>query len=213
MNLKRIFIFKKFQPTSLQIDTLLLQIMNDSISVSSSSFSNNSSNNSKSSSLNRTEVQSNNNHATKNDFLDRLESNISNLQIDPNNNNIMNSNESTNCASHKSKRSHTTSRLIDSYSLLSPRKHSLPLSSMRRRAKSQILFNGDSLNTLADQNALLMEDLYSLKKQLKRKDATIVELNEIRDRLESEMHELSASLFEVIDFVGADWKQHDVRCA
>jgi len=49
-----------------------------------------------------------------------------------------------------------------------------------------------------------MEDLYSLKKQLKRKDATIVELNEIRDRLESEMHELSASLFEVIDFVGAD---------
>lgn len=175
--------------------------MNESISVSSSSLSNNSSNNSKSNSLNRSEVQyaplrafdSNNSKYTDNS--------------DPNNNNISlmaNLNSTTISSTNdndKAKRRDSTNdnnlKMIDSY-FMSPRKQSLPLSANRRRAKSQILFNGDSLNTLADQNTLLMEDLYSLKKQLKKKDATIIELNEIRDRLESEMHELSASLFEVI---------------
>lgn len=181
--------------------------MNDSISVSSSSFSNNSSNNSKSNSLNRSEVQ----YAR----LEAFDSSTSKYtdNSDPNNNNsslMANLNRTTigsTSDNDKAKRRTGTNdnslKVIDNY-FMSPRKQSLPLSANRRRAKSQILFNGDSLNTLADQNTLLMEDLYSLKKQLKKKDATIIELNEIRDRLESEMHELSASLFEVI-LVSLKW--------
>lgn len=66
----------------------------------------------------------------------------------------------------------------------------------RRRARSQVLFEGDDLNTLNEQNKQLVQDLIFLKKQLKEKDDMIVKLNEIRNSLESEIQELSASLFE-----------------
>jgi len=59
-----------------------------------------------------------------------------------------------------------------------------------------VLFEGDDLNTLNDQNKQLVQDLIFLKKQLKEKDDTINKLNEIRNSLESEIQELSASLFE-----------------
>ncbi len=168
--------------------------MNDSISVSSSSFSDTSS---KSNSLNRNEIISSpplkseeeNIKIHKNNIIlfDALESDA--------NNNIRRLKRNV----EASKKKFTTSSMVTNY-FLGPRKNSLPIGN-RRRAKSQILFNGDDLNTINDQNKLLIEDLYYLKKQLKDKDMTINELNDIRDKLESEIHELSASLFEVRYFI------------
>lgn len=76
----------------------------------------------------------------------------------------------------------------------------------RRRSKSQSLLYVGHLNDLNDLNGglqydynkPLMDELVSLKKQLKEKDEIIDKLNDIRNKLESEMQDLSASLFEVI---------------
>jgi hypothetical protein len=68
---------------------------------------------------------------------------------------------------------------------------------VRRRSKSQTLFDGDETNTIAEHNKQLIEDIFMLKKQLRDKDETILKLNDIRDKLEDEIRELSASLFEV----------------
>lgn len=149
--------------------------MNDSISVSSSLFSNNSSNNSKSNSLNRSVIT---NHLNIND------SGISNEQCNDSINSSLTSEKTQ-------KRLIKANSLIDSYFEMSRKGYT-----QRRRAKSQILFDGDDLNSIVDQNKLLIEDVYHLKKQLKDKDTKINNLNDIRDRLESEIHELSASLFE-----------------
>lgn len=72
----------------------------------------------------------------------------------------------------------------------------LPNGSFRRRAKSQVVFYGDDPQTHAEYNKQLIEDLILLKKQLKEKDDQIFKLNDIRNKLESEIQELSASLFE-----------------
>ncbi|CAF0711138.1 unnamed protein product [Brachionus calyciflorus] len=72
----------------------------------------------------------------------------------------------------------------------------LPMTPVRRRTRSQTIYFGDELNTIAEYNKQLIEDLYILKKQLKDKDETILKLNDIRNKLESEIQELSASLFE-----------------
>ena len=72
----------------------------------------------------------------------------------------------------------------------------MPMTPMRRRSRSQTIYYGDELNTVSEQNKQLIEDLCLLKKQLSDKDQIISKLNEIRDKLESEMQELSASLFE-----------------
>lgn len=162
--------------------------MNDSISISSSSFSNSSSSNSKSNSLNRSEL--NNTAQFSNDTSFTLaDMNLS----DTNNNSILSKSDKHNMKNRDNK---YTNGVLDNY-FLGHRKGSLPLLGInRRRAKSQVLFNGDDLNSLTDQNKLLIEDLFFLKKTLKIKDEKINELNDIRDKLESEIHELSASLFE-----------------
>lgn len=74
----------------------------------------------------------------------------------------------------------------------------LPMTPVRRRTRSQTLFFGDEISTVSEYNKQLIEDVYLLKKQLKEKDGTIAKLNDIRDNLENETRELSASLFEVI---------------
>ena len=146
--------------------------MNDSISINSSSFSSNSSNNSNSNSLKRGMV----NQAA-----------------------VFNSSINTSIAS-----STTSSGGVGSVSFRQSRFAAvddylaLPMTPVRRRAKSQIVFYGDEVNTASEHNKQLIEDLYLLKKQLKEKDMTILKLNDIRDKLESEIHELSASLFEVL---------------
>jgi len=68
--------------------------------------------------------------------------------------------------------------------------------SLKRRTKSQIVYNGSDSITANEQNKQLIQDLYALKKQLKVKDDTIEKLNDVRNKLESEIQELSASLFE-----------------
>lgn len=72
----------------------------------------------------------------------------------------------------------------------------LPMTPVRRRTRSQTIYFGDEINTIAEYNKQLIEDLYILKKQLKEKDETILKLNDVRNKLESEIQELSASLFE-----------------
>jgi hypothetical protein len=44
---------------------------------------------------------------------------------------------------------------------------------------------------------LLMADFFHLKKEVKAKNAEIEKLNDIRERLESEIRDLTALLFEV----------------
>ncbi len=180
--------------------------MNDSISVSSSSFSNTSSNNSKSNSLNRNELTFNSESSSSPLRTDHEEEDLTNhkkkillfdaMESDANNNIRR---LKRNVEASKKKFNSSASSAVANY-FLGPRKSSLPVGN-RRRARSQILFNGDDLNTINDQNKLLIEDLYYLKKQLKDKDTIINELYDIRDRLESEIHELSASLFEASLFV------------
>lgn len=72
----------------------------------------------------------------------------------------------------------------------------LPMTPVRRRTRSQTVYFGDEISTIAEYNKQLIEDLYILKKQLKEKDETILKLNDIRNKLESEIQDLSASLFE-----------------
>lgn len=52
--------------------------------------------------------------------------------------------------------------------------------------------------SLIEHNKQLMEDLFELKRQLKLKDDEIEKLVGVRNQLDSEMQELSASLFEVV---------------
>lgn len=72
----------------------------------------------------------------------------------------------------------------------------LPMTPVRRRTRSQTIYFGDEVSTVSEYNKQLIEDLYILKRQLKEKDDTIANLNDVRNKLESEMQELSASLFE-----------------
>jgi len=74
----------------------------------------------------------------------------------------------------------------------------MELTPVRRRARSQIIYYGDDSNTTLEYNRQLIEDLIYLKKKLKDRDGEIEKLNDIRNKLESEIQELSASLFEVI---------------
>jgi cell division protein FtsB len=71
-----------------------------------------------------------------------------------------------------------------------------PMTPLRRRTRSQTIFYGDEINTLSEYNKQLIEDLCLLKKQINEKDNVIRNLNDIRDKLESEIQDLSASLFE-----------------
>jgi hypothetical protein len=71
-----------------------------------------------------------------------------------------------------------------------------PSTPLRRRTRSQTIFYGDEMNTLSEHNKQLFQDLILLKKKLNEKDATINNLNEIRNKLENEIQDLSASLFE-----------------
>lgn len=148
--------------------------MNDSLSVSSSYSS---SNNSNSNSLNRSLF-------TNGSFL--------------NNNSI---NTSTNSSSSAVKHSANLNSSLfrnSRYGTTGIEDFlALPMTPIKRRSKSQIVFYGDEINTIAEHNKQLIEDLYMLKKQLKEKDKKIDNLNDIRNKLESEIQELSASLFEV----------------
>ncbi|RMZ95793.1 guanine nucleotide exchange factor for Rab-3A isoform X5 [Brachionus plicatilis] len=72
----------------------------------------------------------------------------------------------------------------------------LPMTPVRRRTRSQTIYLGDEVSTVAEYNKQLIEDVYVLKRQLKEKDGTIANLNDVRNKLESEIQELSASLFE-----------------
>ena len=146
--------------------------MNDSLSVSSSYSS---SNNSNSNSLNRSLF-------TNGSFL--------------NNNSI---NTSTNSSSSAVKHSANLNLFRNSrYGTTGIEDFiALPMTPIKRRSRSQIMFYGDEINTIAEHNKQLIEDLYMLKKQIKEKDKKIDNLNDIRNKLESEIQELSASLFEV----------------
>lgn len=148
--------------------------MNDSISLSS--YSSTSANNSNSNSLNRSSV----------------------VIAAPNMNSSINtsgvssaSSSSTSSTGHVLFRNalRYASHTIDDYM-------PMPMTPVRRRAKSQTIYDGDEINTIAEHNKQLIEDIYLLKKQLKDKDDTILKLNDIRNNLESEIQELSASLFE-----------------
>lgn len=72
----------------------------------------------------------------------------------------------------------------------------MPMTPVRRRTRSQSIYFGDEITTVSEYNKQLIEDLFILKKRLKEKDDTIATLNDVRNRLESEIQELSASLFE-----------------
>lgn len=171
--------------------------MNDSISISSSSFSNSSSSNSKSNSLNRSELNNTGPFSNEASFT------LADMNLNDTNNNSINAlakseklnNTKANNNNCNQNNKYANDMIDNCFS--HQRRDSLPvLGTSRRRSKSQVLFSGDDLNTLTEQNKLLIEDMYYLKKTLKGKDEKINELNDIRDRLESEMHELSASLFE-----------------
>ncbi len=142
--------------------------MNDSLSVSSSYSS---SNNSNSNSLNRS-LMANGNFSLVN------------------NSNINNTDNSTSLEQALFRNRSTRFSGCDYLQL------QLQMSPIKRRSKSQIIYYGDEMHTIAEHNKQLIEDLYLLKKQLKEKDDTITKLNDIRDKLESEIQELSASLFE-----------------
>lgn len=131
--------------------------MNDSISVSSSLFSNNSSNNSKSNSLNRSVITNQFDNDTNKYLLNINDSGIANEQCNDSINSSLISEKNTN-----QRKLIKANSLIDTYFEMS-RKGRHPYT-QRRRAKSQILFNGDDLNSIVDQNKLLIEDVYYLKK-------------------------------------------------
>lgn len=155
--------------------------MNDSISISSSSFSN-SSNNSKSNSLNRSELNGS-------DFKTSNHTLLTNTTDSDANNNVL-------IVQTPIENKDKLNDFNAAYFIGSTHGNLPHMNLRRRRTKSQVIYNGDDLNTITEQNKLLIEDLFHLKKTLKKKDSIINELNDIRDRLESEMHELSASLFE-----------------
>jgi hypothetical protein len=142
--------------------------MNDSLSVSSSYSS---SNNSNSNSLNRS-LMANGNFSLVN------------------NSNINNTANSTSLEQALFRNRSSRFSGCDYLQL------QLQMTPIKRRSKSQIIYYGDEMHTIAEHNKQLIEDLYLLKKQLKEKDDTIMKLNDIRDKLESEIQELSASLFE-----------------
>jgi cell division protein FtsB len=68
--------------------------------------------------------------------------------------------------------------------------------SKKRRSKSQTTQAETYFASLSEHNHQLIQDILQLKNQLKDKDKIIEELREIRNKLENEMQELSASLFE-----------------
>lgn len=142
--------------------------MNDSLSVSSSYSS---SNNSNSNSLNRS-LMANGNFS------------------------LVNSSNINNTANSSSIEQALFRNRSSRYSGCDYLQLQLQMTPIKRRSKSQIIYYGDEMHTIAEHNKQLIEDLYSIKKQLKEKDDTIIKLNDIRDKLESEIQELSASLFE-----------------
>ena len=147
--------------------------MNDSLSVSSSYSS---SNNSNSNSLNRS-LFTNGSFLNNNSINTSTNSSSSGVKHSAN----------LNSSLFRNSRYGTTG--IDDFL-------ALPMTPIKRRSRSQIVFYGDEINTIAEHNKQLIEDLYMLKKQIKEKDKKIDNLNDIRNKLESEIQELSASLFE-----------------
>lgn len=142
--------------------------MSDSLSVSSSYSSSASSSNSNS--LNRSLFANSSSLSSQMSKSKQLLSNGSST--------------STTSGSARSSRLDESSRLCET-----PPRH------RRTRSHHCILFTDES-EMINRYNKQLLEDLYILKRQLKQRDETIEKLNDIRNKLENEIQELSASLFE-----------------
>lgn len=157
--------------------------MNDSVSINSSSYSSSSASNSNSNSLNRS--------LFANQTLNSSVNTSTNSSSSCGNTTA----SSTASSSRNSGRYGHVLYMMDDY--LPMQLNMTPGVARRRRTKSQTMnIYGDEVNTVAEHNKQLIEDLMMLKRQLREKDEVILKLNEIRNNLESEIQELSASLFE-----------------